>query len=256
MSKQSFWTDEERQRAEATWLKSNDPEDLLRGSLAGLEEDRGIRFKRKLRLFGVACVRRISYLFKDERTCRWIDILEQNADGLITNEEQDRLGTTIVDPPNEDHYQGDDPEVSQVGCAWQSLGDVSDYDLKPFDANRAAGWARYAAYPNPGPFDLTDERRVLHDKHEAEVQVALLRDIFANPFRPVSFDPSWLAWNGGTVVKLAQGIYDERAFDRLPVLADALEEAGCDNIGILAHCRQPGEHVRGCWVVDLILGKG
>ena len=55
--------------------------------------------------------------------------------------------------------------------------------------------------------------------------------------------------------KLAQGIYDDRAFDRLPVLADALEEAGCTNAEILAHCREPGPHVRGCWALDLLLGK-
>ena len=67
--------------------------------------------------------------------------------------------------------------------------------------------------------------------------------------------PSWLSWNDGTIPKLAQAIYDDRAFDRLPILADALEEAGCDNADILNHCRQPGEHVRGCWVVDLLLNK-
>jgi hypothetical protein len=71
----------------------------------------------------------------------------------------------------------------------------------------------------------------------------------------VTIAPTWLAWNEGTVVKLAKGIYDDRAFDRLPVLADALEEAGCHDPAITAHCRQPGEHVRGCWVVDLLLGK-
>ena len=68
-------------------------------------------------------------------------------------------------------------------------------------------------------------------------------------------DPAWLAWNGGTVRKLAEAIYDERAFDRLPVLADALEEAGCADEGVLRHCRGGGPHVRGCWVIDLILGK-
>jgi hypothetical protein len=83
----------------------------------------------------------------------------------------------------------------------------------------------------------------------------LLRCIFGNPFRPVAVGPSWLTWNDGTVVKIAQAIYYDRAFDRLPVLADALEEAGCHEPDILAHCRQPGEHVRGCWGVDLILGK-
>lgn len=89
-----------------------------------------------------------------------------------------------------------------------------------------------------------------------------LRDIFGNPFRPVTTDQSWLAWNDGTTVKLAQAIYDERELPsghldsgRLAILADALEDAGCTNQDILGHCRGPGPHVRGCWVVDLLLGK-
>jgi hypothetical protein len=80
----------------------------------------------------------------------------------------------------------------------------------------------------------------------------LLRCIFENPFRPVLLDPSWLT---STVVALAQGIYEERAFERMPILADALQDAGCDNADILDHCRGGGTHVRGCWVVDLVLGK-
>jgi hypothetical protein len=82
-----------------------------------------------------------------------------------------------------------------------------------------------------------------------------LRDIFGNPFRPAHIDPECLAWNGSTVLKLAQAIYDDRTFDRLPILADALEDAGCTNTDILEHCRGPGPHVRGCWVVDLLTGK-
>jgi hypothetical protein len=85
--------------------------------------------------------------------------------------------------------------------------------------------------------------------------VHFLRDIFDNPFRPVTIDPAWLTWRDGTFPKLAQAIYDEHAFDRLLILADALEDAGCDNADILAHCRGPGPHVRGCWVIDLLLGK-
>jgi hypothetical protein len=88
---------------------------------------------------------------------------------------------------------------------------------------------------------------------ERSAQVSLLRDIFGPlPFRLVTICPAWQTAN---VVSLAQAIYGERAFDRMPILGDALEEAGCDNADILNHCRQPGEHVRGCWVVDLVLGK-
>jgi len=83
----------------------------------------------------------------------------------------------------------------------------------------------------------------------------LLRDIFGNPFRPVAIDPDWLTWRDGTIPNLAQTIYDDRRFDILPILADALQEAGCINEDIIQHCHSPGPHVRGCWVVDLLLGK-
>jgi hypothetical protein len=87
-------------------------------------------------------------------------------------------------------------------------------------------------------------------------QSDFLRDIFGPlPFRPVIVNSSWLAWNDDIAVKLAQGIYDEQAFDRLPILADALEDAGCDNADILNHLRSPSPHVRGCFALDLLLGK-
>ncbi|WP_439623223.1 hypothetical protein [Gemmata sp.] len=79
------------------------------------------------------------------------------------------------------------------------------------------------------------------------------RDIFGNPFRPVAFDP---AWRTSTAVAIAQGVYESRDFGAMPILADALQDAGCDSGDILTHCRGPGPHVRGCWVVDLVLGKG
>jgi hypothetical protein len=81
----------------------------------------------------------------------------------------------------------------------------------------------------------------------------LIRDVIGYPCRPVALDA---AWQTPAAVALAQTIYDERRFSDLPILADALEEASCDNADLLAHCRGPGPHVRGCWVVDLILGKG
>jgi hypothetical protein len=93
---------------------------------------------------------------------------------------------------------------------------------------------------------------VRDDERARQIIPPLLRDIFGNPFHPASINPSWLT---STVVALAEGIYQDRAFDRMPILADALQDAGCDNEDILNHCLQPGEHVRGCWALDLILGK-
>jgi hypothetical protein len=84
-------------------------------------------------------------------------------------------------------------------------------------------------------------------------KLRLLRDIFGNPFRPVVFSPSWRT---STAVALARTMYDAREFSAMPILADALQDAGCDNDDILTHCRDANQtHVRGCWVVDLVLGK-
>jgi hypothetical protein len=86
----------------------------------------------------------------------------------------------------------------------------------------------------------------------------LLRDLFGPlPFRDVRIDPAWFAWNEGVVGKLAASIYEDRAFEQMPILADALEEAGCGNKEMLTHFRQQGQiHVRGCWLLDLLLQKG
>jgi hypothetical protein len=84
----------------------------------------------------------------------------------------------------------------------------------------------------------------------------LLREVFANPLRPVAINPTWLSWNSAAVPAIARHFYDDRAFHDLPILADALEEAGCTVADLLDHCRDPGPHGRGCWAVDLLLGKG
>lgn len=91
---------------------------------------------------------------------------------------------------------------------------------------------------------------------ESMAQTNLLHDIFGNPFRPLPIiAPSMLAWNDATIAKLAKVIYDERRFEDMPILADALQDASCQNEEILSHCRGPGPHVKGCWVLDVLLGK-
>jgi hypothetical protein len=80
----------------------------------------------------------------------------------------------------------------------------------------------------------------------------MIAEMFQNPFRTVNLNPNWLT---ATVQHLAALIYDQRQFDKMPLLGDALEDAGCDNQEVLQHCRRDGEHVRGCWVVDLVLAK-
>ena len=91
----------------------------------------------------------------------------------------------------------------------------------------------------------------LRDEH-LRLQAAVFRDIVGNPLRPVAFDPRWRTED---TLGLARGIYEDRAFTRLPLLADALMDAGCDDDRLLAHCRSQGPHARGCWAVDLVLRK-
>jgi hypothetical protein len=123
----------------------------------------------------------------------------------------------------------------------------ADHDQASYTATWAAEVGIYA-------FDAN--QRDLHRREEGRRHCGLLRDIFGPLlFRKVSIPSSILAWNDRCVVNLATGIHVDRAFDRLPVLGDALEDAGCTDADVLSHCRQPGEHVLGCWVVDLCLGK-
>jgi hypothetical protein len=126
----------------------------------------------------------------------------------------------------------------------------------PGELEREVQWGRIVAYDVrlgeslPGTEYATGLRAPTPDQRRQ--QAALVRDIFGNPFRPVAFDPRWRT---ADVMGLAWAIYDEGAFDRLPLLADALMDAGCEHEQVLTHCRSAGPHARGCWVVDLVLGK-
>lgn len=104
------------------------------------------------------------------------------------------------------------------------------------------GWARVWA----------EARRDLAADPVVSGRASLVRCLFGNPFRPAAVNPCWLT---STVVDLASGIYADRAWDRLPILADALEDVGCIDADVIGHCRSSGPHARGCWVVDLLLGK-
>jgi hypothetical protein len=120
-------------------------------------------------------------------------------------------------------------------------------DGQATEEEQEAAWN--ACYGKGGVFGYHD------DEAGREAERRLLHEILGNPFRPVKLSPGWLAGNGRCVPLLAQAIYDERRFQDLPILGDALEDAGCTEKAIFSHCRQPGEHVRGCWVLDLLLGK-
>ena len=124
-------------------------------------------------------------------------------------------------------------------------------------ALRAAYWVSEASINEAGPaFGLavmaTEGPSLTPGLTETLAQLAICHCVFGNPFRPVSFLP---AWRTDTTLALARQMYESRDFSAMPILADALQDAGCDSPDILSHCREPGQHVRGCWAVDLVLGK-
>jgi hypothetical protein len=200
---------------------------------------------RKWRLYGCACVRRTwAHLGAEGR--HLVEVAERFCDGLASRAElsvaQDALVGAI--PPN---------ASAARQHAWEAAWHLADESA--WDAAAEAAWMAYSA-ESARPAGWGDSPHA-HAIRLAvlRAQCDLLRDLFGNPFRPVVLDPAWLTWNDGTVPRIARAVADECAFDRLPVLADALEEAGCAHPDVLAHCRRGGEHVRGCWLIDAILAK-
>jgi len=241
---------------EAEWNACADPQPMLE-FLQGKASDR------KLRLFAVACCRRIWHLLSDERSRRAVEVAEDFADGLARDEELQTAFTSAGDVPCDPtpalttplSEHTDSARMVFAGfCASSTASyaarNTAARHILPYNLLRRA--AEAMAY---GAFDVSDPAFTASDLAEDVErigQAAVVREIFGNPFRPVTLDPIWLT---SIVQNLAAIIYDERAFDRLPILADALEDCGCTNADILNHCRQPGEHVRGCWVIDLLLAK-
>jgi hypothetical protein len=215
---------------EAEWMACTDP-DVMLDFLFGKGNSR------KLWLFGVACCRRIWHLLEDRRGREAVEVVERWADGLASEAEMVAAYKDADDAADCSHG-------GPALAAYDLVAAANVFDAVTVVSRRAAGVTADAA-------DSDSAAAV-----ENVGQVSLLHDIFGSlPFHPVTIDPSWLGWNGGTIPKLAEAIYDDRRFSDLPILADALEEAGCTDADILSHCRSGGEHVRGCWVIDLLLGK-
>ena len=221
---------------EAEWLVCANPESMLHSLMGAAGE-------RKSRLFAVACCRRVWGDIRDAACRAAVEATERFVEGAETEEGRRRRHGRAEAAHGACYAEfGHDHPATRAAFAAMSASAHAMPWLVGYNVRTAAAMAA------KGAADLAPDRGV-----EGAEQAALLRDIFGNPFRPVSADPPWFT---ADVVALAAGIYEERAFDRLSILADALQDAGCDDVDLLDHCRQPGEHVRGCWVIDLLLGKG
>jgi len=228
---------------EQEWLACTDPTPVLDF----------LKFKasdRKLRLFGVACCYRIWHLLTNDNSRKAVEIAESFADRLTHTfalSAAHQMASHASSPGLEALFSCTPHAIAcRLACA--AVESVSLPRNCPHEVGArmvgAMSWSQRSYHETR---DYVDEGRA--------VNCALLRDVFGNPFRTASIDSRWLRWNDHIVKKIALGIYADRDFDRMPILADALEEAGCTNGDIFEHCRGPGPHVRGCWVVDLILAK-
>jgi hypothetical protein len=190
---------------------------------------------RKLRLFAVRCWRRVWPLLSNPLDRAAVELAEGFIEGTESPEAMDTWWTSA------DRYVGHNRVVAEAARSIITCREDVSWMAELSAENGTALAAAFAR----------DE--VAAFREEDLGQAELLRDIFGNPFHPVTFSPSWRT---ETAVSLAKQMYDAREFGAMPILADALQDAGCDNEDILNHCRDTNQvHVRGCWVCDLVLGK-
>jgi hypothetical protein len=206
---------------EAEWLTCEDPDAML-SSLIGQAS------QRRIRLLVCGLARLLSSSLMELSSWQALELAEQLADGLLDTSELEyarRLARWAI-PYNTGSKESE--RRSYFAASLVSFATTDDLDSLWYYIDR-----------NVTPLS------------EGQI-VSILRDIFGNPFRPVVFDP---AWRSSTALAIATGIYDDKAFDRLPILADAIQDTGCENEEILNHLRSDGPHVKGCWALDLVLGK-
>ncbi len=205
---------------EVEWLTGTEPKGML---------DFVVRraSARRLRLFAVAAAYDL-LVHNPDREARGFDRGDDEFKAAIERAEARADGARVLGMPAFD--------------SWVEYTDAGDAAYTVLGADGSVGlWLRDPAEAVPAAIATLSVN-----------PAAWLRDLFGNPFRPVAFDPRWRT---ADTVGLARGIYEDRAFDRLPLLADALMDAGCADVQVIGHCRSEGPHVRGCWVVDLVLGK-
>jgi hypothetical protein len=199
---------------EAQWLESDDPAAMLT-FLAGRVS------RRQLLLFACACARGWDH----PMAARGVELGEGLADGKI-----DERAWRASFPPLPSYLL---PQLPfNVGPA------LFQQFITP---HHIAGLAAYIGF-------------VRGEVRAGARQADFLRDVVGNPFRRPGLPEAVRRFDGGIVARLAEPIYDEQDYARLPVLGDALEEAGAD-LALVEHCHAEGPHVRGCWVIDLVLGK-
>ena len=222
---------------EKQWAKERSNAQAMVYQLSDLGVPRTKAGRRKLRLYACGCSRLVWHLLMDERLKAAVELSERVAEGLANKAELPQQYSQVWQL-GMGGFNPTDPGVHERTAAVMAIGGLSEQAL--------------AAALRVSMFPVALAGVSVGDRNGEAVLCDLLRCVFGNPFVKPAFPK---AWRTEAVTALAAATYAERAFDRLPILADALEEAGCDHPAMLNHLRGPGPHCRGCWVMDLALGK-
>lgn len=234
---------------ESEWLQCDAWEELLSSIPRPMSY-------RKLTMFSTACLRRVA--FECECISRLIVTSEKYYEpmGMAS---PDELETAIqATRTKQAEFQPKSMEYSLLGGAISLTTEANPSNIGfRLGLNTVATVVAHFEMPNvpiefgkfSGPSNLNWQDAW---NRERRIQAHILHDVVGNPFRPLTLDPRW---QSSTVLDLARTIYEDRVFERLPILADALMDAGCDNESLIQHCRSEGPHVRGCWAVDLLTGR-
>jgi hypothetical protein len=236
---------------EQEWLASGKPDVMLQ-----FLPRRGL--DRKLRLFACACARRVSDLISDERPRTALAVAERYVEGQACLQELKKAWKAAKAFGEQQEKQRPErpsyyPNLAAQHAAYGGDGRPAGAYAAAMSASACA--ARYAAGVAAAGRSGTDRDKLSKEGRAAEsaTQACMLRDIIGNPFQDApKVESSWLI---SRVLELAQKIYDDQSFEQMNVLGDALEQAGCKDAKLLSHLRDAGPHVRGCWALDLILGK-
>jgi hypothetical protein len=256
---------------EADWLVSPDAAALLQQVRAAAgprprrrrsaPRARTAADPRKLRLFACACCRRWWPFLTEPWARTAVKVSERFADGLAREEERaaaERAAREVNGHvTNQDERRAEEDSLEGFpewwaneaarpmhwASIWCVMNPAQENSVLSCEEQALEALAAGAAVPGGRPFALSVS------------SADLVREVFGNPFRPVPVDAAWLAWQDGTVARMARAIYAGRRFGDLPVLADALEDAGCADPALLGHLRAVGVHVPGCWALDLLLAR-
>jgi hypothetical protein len=239
---------------EKEWLETDDLRAMLSHVRSGANLTRSKAGRRKMRLFACGCCRHVWDLLPDERTKKSLAACEQYADGKIDETAREAALLEANKTAAKEYARAEvkalAPGMEAARAVWSAL-DKDGRQAVEFTLEYTTKVVQAAARRVAGKGQKGKDADIAAAELRKR-QCALLRELFGNPFQPVAFAKTWKTSN---VVAIATSIYNEHAFDRMPVLGDALEEAGCTEAAVLEHCRGAGPHFRGCWVVDLLLGK-